>query len=197
VFTVRLPWLLNWPIGDAAKGLCGGMVFAVRDYFEAGLPPPPLDEPPANGSDLFRFLVGRLWRSFNLPSGPIKYFTWMTLPDQAVLARTLRDEVPLICADIDRGRLAPFGFNRYQSRNPLRMGDNHQVMAYGYRHDPGTGETILRVYDPNHGPCDDLTMVLRPGKSVEYSTGETVRGFFYTAYHRPRMRGRPLPDGKA
>jgi hypothetical protein len=28
---------INVPIGDASNGLCGGMVFAVRDYFGSGL----------------------------------------------------------------------------------------------------------------------------------------------------------------
>ena len=58
-------------IGDAANGLCGGMVFAVRDYFEAGIPIPPiLPVPPGmtgpSSGPLFDYLVRRLFDSFNL-----------------------------------------------------------------------------------------------------------------------------------
>ncbi len=66
------------PIGDASNGLCGGMVFASRDYFEAGLPPPPDTDAPSSGP-LFDYLVKRLVDSFNLilppPPPPPPFFT--------------------------------------------------------------------------------------------------------------------------
>jgi hypothetical protein len=40
-------------VGNASQGVCGGMVFAVRDYFEANLPPPPDDQPPGPDTALF------------------------------------------------------------------------------------------------------------------------------------------------
>ena len=33
---IGIPGIVSVPIGDASNGLCGGMAFAVRDYFEAG-----------------------------------------------------------------------------------------------------------------------------------------------------------------
>ena len=33
---IGIPGVVSIPIGDASNGLCGGMVFAARDYFEAG-----------------------------------------------------------------------------------------------------------------------------------------------------------------
>ena len=45
-------------IGNAAAGLCGGMVFAALDYWHAGLAPPRAR--PASGSPLYRFIVRRL-----------------------------------------------------------------------------------------------------------------------------------------
>jgi hypothetical protein len=68
------------PIGDASKGLCGGMAFAARDYFEAGISIPPDTTVPSSGP-LFDFLVRRLFDSFNLylpppplPIPPFKFF---------------------------------------------------------------------------------------------------------------------------
>ena len=70
------------PFGNAANGLCGGMAFAVRDYFEAGLARPAMTTPPSSGP-LYDFIVGRLYDSFNLPGGPVTYLHLMNpdLPD--------------------------------------------------------------------------------------------------------------------
>ena len=38
--SVTLPDGNTLGIGDAANGLCGGMAFTVRDFFEAGRPVP-------------------------------------------------------------------------------------------------------------------------------------------------------------
>jgi hypothetical protein len=56
-------------IGDASNGLCGGMAFAVRDYFETGKPIPSDKTNPSSGT-LFDYLVARLFDSFNLPLPP-------------------------------------------------------------------------------------------------------------------------------
>jgi hypothetical protein len=54
---------LRIPIGDAANGLCGGMVYTVRDLWQAQIPAPPDTTPPASGSPLFTHLVRRLFDS--------------------------------------------------------------------------------------------------------------------------------------
>ena len=53
------------PIGDASQGLCGGMAFAARDYFELGVPIPTMTTPPSSGP-VFDHIVLRLYDSFNL-----------------------------------------------------------------------------------------------------------------------------------
>jgi hypothetical protein len=52
-------------IGDASQGLCGGMVFAARDYFDAGMAIPSDMTNPSSGP-LFDHIVKRLFDSFNL-----------------------------------------------------------------------------------------------------------------------------------
>src|SRR5436305_14716185 len=67
-------------LGDASQGICGGMAFAARDYYEARLPIPDIDSPPASGTPLFGYLVERLLDSFDVPGGVLKYAEWMMMP---------------------------------------------------------------------------------------------------------------------
>ena len=58
---VEVPPFGRIPIGDASNGLCGGMVFTVRDVFETpGMVPLPDANPPAPGTPLFEYLVDRV-----------------------------------------------------------------------------------------------------------------------------------------
>jgi hypothetical protein len=189
------------PVGDAADGLCGGMVFAVRDLFEAGRLPPERRDPPPSGSPLFRYLVRRLFASFDLPWGPLRYLLWQALPTAdgpfglpGLWRRTARREWPKVRADLEAGRLSPLGLVRPRSLNPLVVGRNHQVLAYGYDLDEERGRVAVLVYDPNHPDEDGLALTLDlTGRDLRigYVPGEApVRGFFRTPY-----RGvRPPPD---
>ncbi|HEX8100028.1 MAG TPA: hypothetical protein VF660_07500 [Actinomycetota bacterium] len=191
---------LRLPVGNAADGLCGGMIFAARDLFEAGHAPPADTEPPAPRSPLFRHLVRRLFDSFDLPSGPIRYLTWTALPEsdtrwglRGLAWRSVRNEWPKVKRDLDRGVLAPLGVVRLRSLKPWKVGQNHQLLAYGYDLDERPGRVFLQVYDPNHPDADDLTLKfdLEPTShwKAEYVEGELpVRGFFRTRY-----RPRPVP----
>ncbi len=185
------------PIGDAHNGLCGGMVFAVRDFFEAGIPVWPDTASPSSGP-LFDYIVKRLFDSFDLilpppplppplvppfsppfstPTppfgpGPATYMWLMNpgLPDHETVASNtwfaprgrawimINDQWPKIMADIDNGWLSPIGLIELKSLDPTQMGNNHQVLAWGYKLD-GTDLTI-HVYDPNIPNDDSVTMSL-------------------------------------
>ena len=161
----------NIAIGNAANGLCGGMVYAVRDLFEAGRVPPPMTEGPASGP-LFDFIVQRLFDSFEIPVGPLRYMYLMnpTLPDHETVASQIgvaphgrswlmiAEEWPKIRADLDAGRLSPMGLIYVKSLNPGDLGENHQVLAYGYELD-GDDLRIL-IYDPNCKDNNDVAIEL-------------------------------------
>jgi hypothetical protein len=186
---IPLVGLGHLTIGNASRGLCGGMIFAVCDYFERGCAPPADREPPDHGSPLFAYLVRRLFDSFQLPWGPLHYYRWMASRDVALLRHTVRRAWPRVRRDLDAGRLSPLGLIRPRSRNPLRLGENHQVLAYGYGlHEP-SGSLELAVYDPNHPGRDDVTLALnvQAPVSIVASTGDAVRGFFRTPV---RLSGR-------
>jgi hypothetical protein len=200
VLRVPVPGLGRLPIGDASCGLCGGMIYAVRDLFEAGLPVPPGTRPPAEDSPLYGYIVRRLFDSFDIPTGVARYYRLMASPDADVVRAVLPlrglgrvsavDEWPRIRLDIDRGVLCPLGVIVPHSIDPFQLGINHQVLAYAYVQ---TGASVtLRVYDPNTPTDrgDDVTIsfdVSRPGAGMPISHnlsvgGRPVRGFFRSRY---------------
>jgi hypothetical protein len=201
---IGIPGVLSIPIGDASNGLCGGMAFAARDYFEAERPPPEDREPPEEDSPLFRYIVDRLLDSFDLPLGPSRYLELMNpgLTDgDSVLARLgigphgrawrmIREEWPKVRTDIDGGHPSPLGLVRVKSLNPLDLKLNHQVLAYGYREDDGS--LALRIYDPNRPGDDELTLSLqvsdprRPSSIRSTLPGSPVVSFFRVPY-RPKQ----------
>lgn len=183
------------PIGNAVNGMCGGMIFAARDYFEAGLTPPPDTTAPTQGL-LYSYLVQRLFDSFDLPWGPIRYLYLMNpaVPDDEARFGfgphgrawvMIREEWPKIKADLERGLLCSLGLIRLKSHDWRSIGKNHQVLAYGY--ELNGDDLAIHVYDPNHPDNDDLTLSLNLGDPwhatpVSYSASETVYCFFRTNY---------------
>src|SRR5262249_37221458 len=115
LFRIPLAGLGHLRIGDASRGLCGGMVFTVCDFFERGCPPPADRDSPNRGSPLFSYIVRRLFHSFRLPFGPFRYYRWMATRDDLLTRHTIRREWPRIRRELDAGRLAVLGLIRVYS----------------------------------------------------------------------------------
>ncbi len=159
----------DWiPITRASSGLCGGMVFAVKDYHAANLLPPVRTETPTEPGDvLFGYIRDRLLDSFDIFGSGHRWLGYSSphYPngDEGVsqvvgFTRgrswvTYREEWPKIRDDIDNGVLSPIGLIK---TDDLDIGSNHQVLGYGYRQD---GQHVtLRIYDPNFPDRDDCTI---------------------------------------
>ena len=198
-------------IGNASHGLCGGMVYAARDFYSYQLPIPNDSVPPAAPAALFDYISARLYESFSMPLGPLKYLDYMASPDEdqgawiftqrGVAHKTIVDEVPLILAELDQRRPVCLGLIQAHSSRLADLGKNHQVLAYGYDINDD-GVLTLRVYDPNtaHG-VDSVNISLslkapsdRTPMSSNVRVGGTLRGFFRHYYERadPRVP-RQLP----
>jgi hypothetical protein len=197
---IGIPGVISLGIGDASNGLCGGMVFAVRDYFEAGRPPARASTAPPTEGPLFDYLVERLFGSFDLPLGPLRYLALMNplLPDgESLLSRlglvphgrvwqTARKEWPRVRTDIDAGHPCPLGLVRVKSVDPFELKENHQVLAYGY--DLAGSAFTLHLYDPNLPDRDDVTLSMNlatynRGTAIStFPPGASVFAFFRTAY---------------
>jgi hypothetical protein len=191
--------------GDASKGLCGGMVYAALDYFNAGLDLPRMpsqDLSTRYGSPLhgpiFDYLGQRLFHSFDIPDGVKTYIELMNpgFPDalrrgtlglapRSRAWRTVRQEWPIIKRRLDSGQACPLGLVCVETTDIRRLGENHQVLAYGY--DLVGNDLTLFIYDPNWHDRDDITLKLNVGDpehkvQVAYSDGRTVNSFFQTRY---------------
>jgi hypothetical protein len=187
-------------IGNAANGLCGGMVFAAFDYWVARQAPPTAR--PAPGTPLYKFIVRRLVDSWHVPAGVVEYYQWMILPDGDVTAsvlgksvvvqrgvswRTIQQQWPLVKASIDAGVPAGLGVVTVKSVNVADLGQNHQVGAYAYS--VSGSEVTVQVYDPNSGQNDGVWIMFdssAPQQATTFATNINidlpVRGFFLTAY---------------
>ena len=186
------------PIGDASYGLCGGMIYAVMDYFEAKMQIPSNTTAPSSGP-LFEYIVNRQIESFHLPLGLMKYMVLMNpfLTDHETKVshrgvaphgrawRMIKEEWPRIKNDLDTGKLSPLGLVRVKSLNPFEIRRNHQVLAYGYDLNENMS---IHIYDPNF-PNDDLvTLSLNIGKSdsttsvFHSKSSDPIYSFFRTDY---------------
>lgn len=183
-------------IGDASNGLCGGMVYAVRDYFEAGIPIPGATNTPESGP-LFDYIVNRLQDSFDIPRGPERYAELMApdLPDhETAFSRhgfgphgrawvMIREEWPNIKADLDGGRLSTLGLVCVKSYDLRDLGKNHQVMAYAY--DIQGDVVILSIYDPDDSMNDAIRLSFdtsSPEHTTAVSFSRPVNCFFRSMY---------------
>jgi hypothetical protein len=191
--------------GDASKGLCGGMVYSALDYYVAGmdLPPIPLEDQSVYKSPLqgpiFDYLGKRLFDSFDGPKGILNYIELMNphFPDflagdiypasipQSRAWRTIRQEWPAIKQKLDAGHPCALGLIRVQSDDVKRLGENHQVLTYGY--DLVGDDLTLYIYDPNFHENDHINLKLNIADpeqkmDIKYSDNGPVLCFFKTNY---------------
>lgn len=152
-------------VGNAAWGLCGGMSFASRDYFEARMHAPiQSTNPRGEGDPLFDYIVQRLGQSLNPGDAAdfVKYADPIypdtddpTLGDGRnwVMAHVA---FPGIRDVVDSGHPCPIGLVIGKMPDVTHMG--HQVCVYAYQL---SGQLLtLWVYDPNSAGKDDITMQL-------------------------------------
>jgi hypothetical protein len=187
-------------IGDAASGLCGGMVFVALDHWYGGLALPTTRT--AAEQPLYRQIVRRLVDSWDLPAGVARYYDCMNLPDgdrgvglfgrrivlsRGLTSRTVDTQWPRIRADLDQGIPVPLGVVTVASSKPADLGLNHQVLAHAYSRS-GT-EVSLMVYDPNRGQRDDVWIRFDERGTTRSAAfthnldiSHPVRGFFRTEY---------------
>jgi hypothetical protein len=162
-------------VGDADAGLCGGMSWFVREWFETGRPVPPDTGPPENGSPLFRAIVRRQVLSLDWLRGPLRFWLSAGSSPERLRQRSLQLEWPRIRAAIDQGRLPMVGLIRHHGWNPFDLTKDHQVLAFGYETAGSAGPTTIRLYDPNWPNRDDVSITLLGGGFFQ-STGEQLFG---------------------
>ena len=194
---------------NASNGLCGGMVFTVRDLFESHFLPPADSNNPLQDSPFFTYIVTRLAHSFDT-SNLLKFFQFIQLRDfdtkvdallnnHQLAQHVVYEEWPKIKADLDANRVTPMALvHGHQPFGDIVdtikvLGGGHVVMAWGYDLE-GTQLTI-HIYDPNYADDDHCTITLDTGQAPQttpiqfshYKYPEDFRGFFHYKYeyHNP------------
>jgi hypothetical protein len=170
------------PLGNAQQGLCGGMVYAVRDYFQSTMHVPIATHNPAPQTTLYNYIVERLFDGFTADVVARTYLLQSELWDYDRQS-TMVGQWPLIKADLDAGILSPLMLIRLRSDlNPSDLGHNHQVLAWGY--DVLSASSVaIYIYDPNDPANDAVTVTVDLAHATaRQSTGEAVTSFFRTDY---------------
>lgn len=199
---------LNNPNVDfSAYGLCGGMAYAARDYYDLGLVLPrgrnigdvPSGPPGSPAATLRNYIFQRLLDSLGEGDVGSKLLLWMAalhfVPHifgggPAWLLAHTREEWQQLKQHLDTGKPWPItiiGTSRLPS-------NQHQVLAYGYE-DPGDGTGTLYLYDPNC-PSDTTSgqtiqldfrgSGLQAVESCGMADRGPLQGFFCADYHPPK-----------
>jgi len=171
----------NVPIGDASNGLCGGMTFAVKDYFESGFHVPLVSANPIDGTVLYNYITNRLLNSFT-PGNISRLYGLQASPFDSDRQGTMVNEWPRIKQDIDQGHLSPVMLLRIRSDfDPFRLGMNHQVLVFGYEQQGNL--VTMHLYDPDQPANDFVVINLNLGtQTAAENTGEAVMSFFREEY---------------
>lgn len=173
-------------------GLCGGMVFAALDFYNAGVSVPrQIKDTPSADTPLYRFLWRRQLDSM-LANGRrfVLWTAYLKFPDlgqphlsgEARLLRGSQKEWRQLKDALDNGKPVPIGL----IRDGAQIFANHQVLAVGYEQ---TDERHIKlfVYDPNH-PDTETVLNFAFGERAlvgfeSIATGEpATRAFFCEAY---------------
>jgi hypothetical protein len=190
-FTNRVVSILGHDV--TTKGRCGGMAYAALDYRYRGNPIPryyqanfaPQSVPP-DGHWLADYIYKRLMDSFHADSAD-KFVTWTlasdhetTLGGKGVTRWTKEEELPKLRGRINSRNYAILGLIKATSLT--NIGDNHQVVAYGYDDDAASRRSTVYVYD-NRYPDREMTLSSTPDNPhFNASNGEIWRGFFLQDY---------------
>lgn len=165
--------LVRLGLGDAGRGLCGGMAFGVRDRFERGTSPPVDTAPPAAGTPLFDEIAHRQLDSFDrLVVVPFRFWRMSAQGSCERLRASLGEAWPAIRAEIDAGRLAMIGLVRAAGWNPLAIGLGHQVV--GFRYTERADRIAIGIYDPNHPDRDDVELTIERDSDGAIRLGQTT-----------------------
>src|SRR5205085_1636861 len=120
------------------------------------------------------------------PFGRASDFLWYTMAsDDEVFEWTIGNELDKLAQWIQVGIPIPLGL--IGVREVAHIGENHQVVAYGYELDPSSRAiSSIHIYDPNHPDQNVTLFVDRTRRCLQASSGRTWRGFFVRGDYWPR-----------
>lgn len=178
------------------RGRCGGMAFDALDCYFAQIAIPnvkgsdfPNGGVPPDGHPIADFIYARLMQSFLLNG--LTFISWTQALDhqtwlrgRGIIRETKLIEIPKLRSQIDAGIPVAMGLivAGPEDYALTKIGDNHQVIAYGY---DVVGSTItIYIYDNNY-PDQEKTLTTDlsdMGSYVTHTNGSQWRGIFVETY---------------
>jgi hypothetical protein len=175
----------NLPIVFPSYGMCGGMVFAVADYFESSECLPNEEYP---GKILGEDLKLRQADSINLNTA--WNYLLLTLENQERDYSYTMEAWKMVKEDVDNNHPSPIGVIRIKSINPFKVFNQHQLLAYGYQINK---ELItINVYDQNFPYSDNLKLSFNTSSNNETFKINSSAGLgkvhsFFKAPYEPKQ----------
>lgn len=164
-----------------APGLCGGMVYAALDAYNASQPVPTTRTTPSTHDPFGAYIKQRQEDSILGWQG-VKFIGLISNPDDAALrAWSVGDEWDKLRRYIDAGKPMPIGLIAAPYRFLFNAANSHQALAYGYQETPD-GKAIL-VWDPNVG---ESVLWLANGVAYWTSPSGQWRTFFVETDYTPQ-----------
>jgi hypothetical protein len=193
--TIKLPLVGEINLSSVVYGLCGGMCFAVLDYFYPGLPVPDYQRVEDLPSSYLLYLWNRQIDSMGLVVIP-RVIEWMLHDDKDVALSTARYEIPKMRRQLDQSQPVVLGLVRAKGFNDPTV--NHQVLATGYDFDEITRQLIIYLCDPNYPRLESTLSInlASPSQGIQaiQSTGEPLRGLFVIKYNPQQPPVEVHPD---
>jgi hypothetical protein len=187
-FTNHLVHVPALGLDVATRGRCGGMAFASLDYWHNGLAVPDSSTLPVDGTLVADYVMARM--NDSAIANAAKNVQFLLTPDNptwlqgiGVARQTREQEYPRLKQALDAGTPVPIGI--VQARDVGSLGNDHQVVAYGYE-DLGRYSHVY-IYD-NNAPGQEcvleFTTVYDSSETEirESVMGMTWRGFFVESY---------------
>ena len=184
------------------RGRCGGMAAAAMDYWHAGLAMSTNSALPQDGSLVADYIYSRLMDTF-VDNG-LKFVQYATSLDhptwlrgKGVARMTREDELPKLKARLNAGQPVLLGLT--QARDVTQLGNDHQVVAYGWEQD--SRYTYVLVYDNNNPGREvrlKLTTVDDPAeRAITGSNGKTLARPLRRELHPQDRRASSRPAGSS
>ncbi len=149
-YRYRIPIFPYLKLGKSERGLCGGMVFSTLDYYYSNKRIPDINSLNITDKDeIFRYIVKRLFDSFQLKAVLIYYYLQLPSVKESILNKHTYKQLGPILTKLKKGIPVPVTLILVKTYNPDRLGENHQVLLthlYTLREDL----IEFKVYDPNY-----------------------------------------------